>query len=78
MKQDNIEKKLNAYIKQLADLKEVKTTLKMLKEFNYNPEAKLAYNLLYGNFIIQEQILEELIAVYKTIKKQLDNQIKQN
>ena len=78
MKAENIENKLNQLIKQLTDLEELQADLNFLKCATYNPEAKLAYNLLYGNFMIQKQLLEELIAVYKLIKKQLDQKIQQN
>lgn len=78
MKQDNIEKKLNARMKQLADLKEIKEAASILSETTYHPECRLTLKLLYGNYIMQEQLLEELISVYKNIKEQLDNQIQQN
>jgi|LakMenEpi03Aug12_release.lakeMendotaPanAssembly.Ray.scaffolds.fasta_scaffold1008935_1 hypothetical protein len=78
MKTENIENRINQLIKQIANLEEVQTNLIFLKAHSINSEARLAYNLLDANFMMQKQLLEELLAVYKLIEKQLNNKIQQN
>ena len=78
MKKENIENRINQLIKQITNLEEVQANLIFLKCHTTSAEARIAYNLLDANFIMQKQLLEELLTAYKIIEKELNNKIQQN